>query len=185
MPIAPTSRGAEDPRPALRHATVALSGESADEVFGGYPWFFQPEAISADTFPWMAMIRATGSPSYLSPELLATANPVTYVDRRYQEAVAEIPRLPGEAPADARRRELFYHNITRFLPILLGRKDRMSMACGFEVRVPFCDYRLVDYVWNVPCEIRPKTGQATVSGGYIKSPGQFPGSSQEIDVGQV
>ncbi len=136
-------------REMKKHATVALSGESADEVFGGYPWFFRPEAVSADTFPWMAMIRA-GAPSYLSPELLAAANPVTYIDRRYQEAVAEIPRLPGEAPADARRRELFYHNITRFLPILLGRKDRMSMACGFEVRVPFCDYRLVDYVWNVP-----------------------------------
>ena len=61
-------------------------------------------------------------------------------------ALDEIPHLPGEAPADDRRRELFYHNITRFLPILLGRKDRMSMACGFKVRVPFCDYRLVDYV---------------------------------------
>ncbi len=132
-------------------ATVALSGESADEVFGGYPWFFQPEAVGADTFPWMVSFRAAGSgQTHLSPELLTTANPMTYIDRRYREAVAQVPRLVGEAPDDARRRELFYHNITHFLPNLLHRKDRMSMTCGFEVRVPFCDYRLVDYVWNVP-----------------------------------
>jgi asparagine synthase (glutamine-hydrolysing) len=138
-------------REMKKHATVALSGESADEVFGGYPWFFHPEAVSADTFPWVVMFRAAGSTqTSLSPELLATANPFTYIDRRYREALAEVPRLPDEARADARRRELFYHNITRFLPILLHRKDRMSMASGFEVRVPFCDHRLVEYVWNVP-----------------------------------
>jgi len=138
-------------REMKKHATVALSGESADEVFGGYPWFFHPEAVSADMFPWLVSFRAAGSAqTYVSPEILATANPMAYLDRRYREAVAEVPRIAGEAPDDARHRELFYHNITHFLPMLLHRKDRMSMACGFEVRVPFCDYRLVDYVWNVP-----------------------------------
>jgi Asparagine synthase len=63
-----------------------------------------------------------------------TASPIAYVDRHYREALAEVPRLPGEAPSDARRRELFYLNITRFLPMLLNRKDRMSMACGFDMR---------------------------------------------------
>ena len=37
-------------------STVALSGESADEVFGGYKWFHQPEIRAADTFPWLAAI---------------------------------------------------------------------------------------------------------------------------------
>jgi asparagine synthase (glutamine-hydrolysing) len=138
-------------REMKKHATVALSGESADEVFGGYPWFFRPEGINADTFPWMVTFREMGTnKANLSPEMMAKANPFAYIDRRYRESVAEVPRLAGEAPIEARRRELFYHNITRFLPMLLHRKDRMSMACGFEVRVPFCDYRLVDYVWNVP-----------------------------------
>ena len=138
-------------REMKKHATVALSGEAADEVFGGYPWFFNPEAVGAEMFPWLVSFRAAGSaPSYFSPELLATANPLSYLDRRYRESVARVPRLAGEALDDARRRELFYHNIAHFLPMLLHRKDRMSMACGFEVRVPFCDYRLVDYVWNVP-----------------------------------
>jgi asparagine synthase (glutamine-hydrolysing) len=146
-------------REMKKHATVALSGESADEVFGGYPWFFHPDAVNADTFPWVVMLRAAGSvQTCFSRELLATANPLTYIDRRYREAVAEVPRLPGEARGDERRRELFYHNITRFLPILLDRKDRMSMACGFEVRVPFCDYRLVDYVWNVPWDQKTTGG---------------------------
>ncbi len=51
-------------------------------------------------------------------------------------------------------REIFYLNLTRFLPALLDRKDRMSMAVGFEVRVPYCDYRLVEYVWNIPWEMK-------------------------------
>jgi asparagine synthase (glutamine-hydrolysing) len=130
---------------------VALSGESADEVFGGYPWFFRPEAVNAATFPWLALLRSSGMhDNFFSADLMATADPYKYVDRRYQQALEDVPRLAGEAADDARRRELFYFNITYFLPMLLHRKDRMSMASGFEVRVPFCDYRLVEYVWNIP-----------------------------------
>jgi len=47
-------------------------------------------------------------------------------------------------------REITYLNLTRFVQTLLDRKDLMSMAVGLEVRVPFCDHRLVDYVFNVP-----------------------------------
>lgn len=71
-----------------------------------------------------------------------------------QEALAEVPRLEGESPRDARIREIFYLNMTCFLPLLLDRKDRMSMATGLEVRVPFCDHRLVQYVWNIPWEMK-------------------------------
>jgi asparagine synthase (glutamine-hydrolysing) len=131
-----------------RDATVALSGESADEVFGGYPWFFGPDALEGDTFPWIP--RGGGATHLLSPELLAKASPEAYIARCYAEALAEVPRLPGEPADEARRRELFFFNQTRFLPIVLDRKDRLSMAAGLEVRVPFCDHRLVEYVWNIP-----------------------------------
>jgi asparagine synthase (glutamine-hydrolysing) len=136
-----------------RDATVALSGESADEVFGGYYWFFLPDAVNGDTFPWLAPPRGgrrSGAPPYLSAELLAKASPEAYVARCYAEALDEVPRLAGESADEARRREILFLNQTRFLPIVLDRKDRMSMAVGLEVRVPFCDYRLVEYVWNIP-----------------------------------
>jgi asparagine synthase (glutamine-hydrolysing) len=52
-----------------------------------------------------------------------------------------------------------YLHLTRFLPILLDRKDRMSMAVGLEVRVPFCDHRLVEYVYNAPWSLKTYDGR--------------------------
>lgn len=135
-------------REVKSEATVALSGESADEVFGGYPWFYSEQALAADAFPWVRMVRERAA--LLSPELVAWIKPEEYLAKRYWETLAEVPRLPGEAPQDARIREMSYLNIAWFLATLLDRKDRMSMATGLEVRVPFCDHRLVEYVWNIP-----------------------------------
>ncbi|MDI6870859.1 MAG: asparagine synthase (glutamine-hydrolyzing) [Bacillota bacterium] len=144
-------------REVKRGATVALSGESADEIFGGYPWFHSEKALAYDSFPWL---RATGQrAALLAPELREWARPVAYVAERYQESLAEVPRLPGEDPLEARRREISYLNLTWFLATLLDRKDRMSMASGLEVRVPYCDHRLVEYVWNIPWEFKNCDGQ--------------------------
>ncbi|NPV52022.1 MAG: asparagine synthase (glutamine-hydrolyzing) [Firmicutes bacterium] len=135
-------------REVKREATVALSGECADEIFGGYPWFHNPEALAAGTFPWARAARERTR--LLSPDLIELIKPEEYMAQRYREAIAEVPRLPGEEPMEARMREMVYLNITRFMPTLLDRKDRMSMAAGLEVRVPYCDHRLVEYAWNIP-----------------------------------
>lgn len=135
-------------REIKKRATVALSGECADEVFGGYPWFYREDALSAGTFPWSLSLDFRER--ILAPELKQHLNLTEYVQDRYQEALAEMSRLPGEDPVEARRREIFYLNINWFMAVLLDRKDRMSMASGLEVRVPFCDHRLVEYVWNIP-----------------------------------
>ena len=139
-------------REIKKGATVALSGECADEVFGGYPWFYREDMIQAAAFPWAPKpeVRA----EWLSPELKAKIQPCEYVKQRYQEALDEVPRLAGEDAQSARMREIFYLTLTRWMPTLLDRKDRMSMAFGLEVRVPFCDHRLVDYVWNVPWHMK-------------------------------
>ncbi|XID93579.1 asparagine synthase (glutamine-hydrolyzing) [Paenibacillaceae bacterium WGS1546] len=135
-----------------KEATVALSGEAADEIFGGYPWFHREEALRSETFPWSL---ATGLRSdLLSPELRERLRPDQYLADRYAQAVAEVPVLPGEEEVRAQMRRMSYLNITRFMPTLLDRKDRMSMAVGLEVRVPYCDHRLVEYVWNIPWEIK-------------------------------
>lgn len=140
-----------------RHATVGVSGEAADEIFGGYPWCRDPAAISANTFPWA---RSLGlREQVLAPGLRAALRPSEYIAARYDQALAEVPRLPGETGEAARMREIGYLNVSRFMPTLLDRKDRMSMANGLEVRVPFCDHRLVEYVWNIPWDMKTVDGR--------------------------
>ncbi len=140
-------------REMKKDATVALSGESADEVFSGYPWFHQEEFLNANTFPWR--ISNTGyMTDLLSKEASESIRPEEYVALRYEEAVAEVPELEGESQIEARQRKMSYLFITRFLPFMLDRKDRTSSYVGFEVRVPFCDYRLVEYLWNIPYTIK-------------------------------
>lgn len=144
-------------RAVKAEATVALSGECADEIFGGYPWFRRPEALAAETFPWLRGLEQRVR--LLVPEVVTATQPFAYAAARYQEALAEVPRLEGEPPAAARRREIGYLTLTRWMPVLLDRKDRMSMAAGLEVRVPFCDHRLVEYAWNIPWEMKSCDGQ--------------------------
>ncbi|SFM10968.1 asparagine synthase (glutamine-hydrolyzing) [Pelosinus propionicus] len=139
-------------REIKKGATVALSGECADEVFGGYPWFYREDMINASCFPWSPNLDVRMQ--WLSSEMKSVTKAHDYLQQRYQEALAEVPRLPGEDAKDARMREIFYLSLTRWMPTLLDRKDRMSMASGLEVRVPYCDHRLVEYVWNVPWHMK-------------------------------
>ncbi|WP_217594102.1 asparagine synthase (glutamine-hydrolyzing) [Cohnella sp. GbtcB17] len=139
-------------REIKKGATVAVSGEAADGGFGGYPWFHRKDALEANTFPWSLSVDLRES--ILSPGVLESVRPREYVADRYAQAVSEVPALPGENEEQRLMRRMSYLNITRFMPTLLDRKDRMSMAAGLEVRVPYCDHRLVDYVFNVPWKIK-------------------------------
>lgn len=139
-------------REIKKGATVAISGEAADEIFGGYPWFHREEMLNSGTFPWSVApdMRA----SLLSPEIREWIRPLEYLGDRYSDAVAEVPKLDGETGEQAKMRVMSYLNITRFMPTLLDRKDRMSMGVGLEVRVPYTDHRLIEYVWNIPWSIK-------------------------------
>ncbi|TIR16626.1 MAG: asparagine synthase (glutamine-hydrolyzing) [Mesorhizobium sp.] len=138
-------------RAIRRHSTVALSGESADEIFGGYSWFHDPARVQADTFPWSGLVDIARQS--LDPGLVKELDFPGYLDEQYRRALAEVPALTGPAsddPHERRMREVCYLVLTRYLPILLDRKDRLSMALGLEVRVPYCDHRLVEYVFGTP-----------------------------------
>ncbi|MHB8170678.1 MAG: asparagine synthase (glutamine-hydrolyzing) [Thermincolia bacterium] len=130
-----------------KESTVALSGECADEIFGGYPWFHNTNMTSG-TFPWVRFLEERMN--LFSPDLVKQIKPNEYLTKRYLETLEEVPTLAGEDPYEHRLRELFYLNFQWFMATLLDRKDRMSMATGLEVRVPFCDHRLVEYAWNIP-----------------------------------
>ncbi|MDL5155264.1 asparagine synthase (glutamine-hydrolyzing) [Actinomycetospora termitidis] len=142
-------------------STVALSGESADEVFGGYRWFHDADAVNADTFPWMAAQNAPMDlqRSFFDPGLMTTLDLPGYVDQSYRDALAEVPHVDGVSAHERRMREVCYLHLTRFVQMLLDRKDRMSMASGLEVRVPFCDHRLVQYVFNTPWSLKTFDGR--------------------------
>lgn len=135
---------------------VTLTGECADEIFGGYPWNNRPELMSIDTFPWSGSMEMRKL--LLSADLLEILNLDGYVRATYEKSIAEVPRLAGESGLEARRREIAYLNLKWFMVTLLDRMDRCSMFSGLEARVPFADHRIVEYVWNVPWDMKCKNG---------------------------
>ncbi|MFD4941894.1 asparagine synthase (glutamine-hydrolyzing) [Streptomyces sp. NPDC058239] len=148
-------------RAIREHSTVALSGESADEVFGGYLQFFDEEARSADTFPWLVRFAEHfgEDAGMLRDDVNQALGLETYIRDSYDSAVAGIERLTGESDFEYRMRRICHLHLTRFVRILLDRKDRASMAVGLEVRVPFCDHRLVEYVYNTPWALKSFDGR--------------------------
>lgn len=132
--------------------TVCLSGECADEIFGGYPWFRNPKSYSSRTFPWSSNLQTRLS--VLSPQLREELHLEEYIKAQYEKTIKATPKLSGESAEVTRQREISYLNIRWFMTTLLDRKDRMTMASGLEVRVPFADHRLVQYIYNVPWEYK-------------------------------
>ena len=150
-------------RAIREQSTVALSGESADEVFGGYRWFHDAGARRAPTRSpgWRASVGAPGDRRRraCSTAGCSTARPAGYQRRRVPRGAGRGAHLAGERRHERRMREICYLHLTRFVQMLLDRKDRMSMAVGLEVRVPFCDHRLVEYVFNTPWAMKTFDGR--------------------------
>ena len=134
--------------------TVCLSGECADELFGGYPWYHREEILFEDTFPWS---RSVGLRlGLLTPD--AVRNGEEFVRQHYRDTCDRAPKLSSDDKKAARMREMFVLNLDWFMATLLDRKDRMSMYSGLEVRVPFCDHRIVEYAYNMPWDFKSLEG---------------------------
>ncbi|WP_393101207.1 asparagine synthase (glutamine-hydrolyzing) [Streptomyces sp. LN325] len=137
---------------------VTLAGDGADELFGGYRWF-TPRTAVAESFPWDSVLDRADLTRLLDPALAAALDLPAHRAELHRAACAEIEHLPGTAPAEAALRRDCYLNLTRFLPCLLDRADRLGMGVGLEVRVPFLDHHLVEYVFNTPWDMKTFDGR--------------------------
>lgn len=135
---------------------VTLTGECADEIFGGYPWFHRKECFEAHTFPWT--MDLTARKALLNEDFLQFLDMDSYVRNAYEQSVSETPALAEDSPQEARRRQIAWLNLRWFMQTLLNRMDRTSMYSGLEARVPFADHRIIEYLWNVPWSMKARDG---------------------------
>ena len=143
-------------REARKSSTVVLSGECADEIFGGYPWFRDPTIRETAGFPWAQTTNYRET--FLQKEFMQNSKPQDYVNRHYQSTIEKADILPGTSPLEKRMKEMMVLNMKWFMQTLLDRKDRMSMWSGLEVRVPFCDKRVVEYLYTLPWSYKDYQG---------------------------
>ena len=138
------------------HVKVALSGECADEIFGGYPWYRDPAVRDIQGFPWAQ--NTDLRKGFLHPEFAAKLDAEAFVRDVYQQTLDESDILPENTPTEKRMKQMVNLNFRWFMQTLLDRKDRMSMYHGLEVRVPFCDYRIAEYLYGVPWDMKDYRG---------------------------
>lgn len=139
-----------------RRHTVALSGECSDEIFGGYPWFYRPEMLYKDFFPWIhkPMFRI----NMFKDRIVKPNDGYEYISKVYRESLDDCPVLDSDSESMITSRKATWLSVNYFMTSLLERKDRMSMASSLEVRVPFADHRILEFVFNVPWEIKFENG---------------------------
>jgi asparagine synthase (glutamine-hydrolysing) len=140
----------------IPYNSVTLTGECADEIFGGYPWFHQPSAFETHTFPWSMSMKPRQV--LLSDDVIHSLNMEEYALAAYEKTIQETPVLAEDVPEEKRRREIAYLNLKWFMATLLDRMDRTSMYNGLEARVPLADHRIVEYVFNVPWHMKCPDG---------------------------
>ena len=140
-----------------KEVKMALSGECADEIFGGYPWYRDPEIRAFNGFPWAQNTQLRIG--FLPSDLKCACDAEAFIMDQYSKTISQCDILPGTSEQERRMKEMVNLNMRWFMQTLLDRKDRMSMYSGLEVRVPFCDYRLAEYLYGVPWEFKDYRGR--------------------------
>lgn len=135
-----------------RFCNIGLGGECADEVFGGYPWFHRNDLLNSDFFPWIRSVEERSE--FINPEVRENVDAVKFAKDIYFSEVKKAPKLLNETDKEQKIREVGYLTYRWFLPVLLERQDRMAGRAGFKIRAPFCNYELMQYMYNVPWEYR-------------------------------
>ncbi len=132
-------------------------GECSDEIFAGYPWFFREDLNNNNTFPWSNAIAQRQE--LLNKDIGKSIFLKEYIDYRYNESLKDVEILDTDSKETKEKRKISYLTQNWFMQTLLDRADRMAESSGLEIRVPFCDYRIVEYLWNIPWEIKALNGR--------------------------
>ena len=138
------------------HSKIALTGECADEILAAIPWFHKEEALNTQAFPWSFDMKVRQT--LLSEDVIQGLPMEEYARAAYDRTVLETPALEGETGVEKRRREMAYLNLRWFMATLMDRMDRTSSSVGLDARVPFADYRIIEYIWNVPWAMKCRGG---------------------------
>ena len=141
----------------LKPIKLRFLGECSDEIFGGYPWYFREDSLSSNTFPWSLAIDERQK--ILNGEIGNKVKLRDYIQNEYERSLDKVEFLETDSSQTKLHRKLIYLTSNWFMQTLLDRTDRMSMQNGLEVRVPFCDYRIVEYLWNIPWEMKAFKGR--------------------------
>lgn len=129
-------------------ADWVLSGECADEVFCGYPWFHREDLLAGDVFPWSGSLRLRRM--VLSPDLAVL--PIEETARAaYQGSLSR--HMPPVGVAGREHPGLYETNLQWFGGCLLRRKDAMTSYAGLTAKLPFASPFLAQYVYSIPPEI--------------------------------
>ena len=140
-----------------KYGNISLSGECSDEIFGGYPWYFREDSLNSDTFPWSLAINERQD--LLHPDIASELCLRLYIEEKYKNSIQKVDFLENDSKEEKIHKKMIYLTSNWFMQTLLDRTDRMCMFNGFEVRVPFCDYRLVEYIWNIPWKMKAYKGR--------------------------
>ena len=134
-----------------KNETIALSGECADELFGGYPWYTQPHLCTMTHFPWIS--SSSDRISYLKEEF-RTMDADQYVKMKIRNTLSPLTFRKETTCEERLMKKMMKLNIDWFMQTLCDRADRMSRAFGMKIRVPFCDVRLAQVLYQIPWSMK-------------------------------
>lgn len=137
--------------------SVIFTGECADELFCGYPWYHRPEMYEACTFPWTRDISLRSE--LLREDVAERLHMTEYIQSQYLASCNDIGINGLDTPPELLHRKTFYLTVRYFMQTLANRMDRAAAANSVSARMPFADLSLAEYLFNIPYDIQAKDGE--------------------------